>query len=430
MIQPLKAIAVGMSMIMASSLSNDCQNNIMAQTPVAKPAYRYKNVFREAGHSEKEIDKKLNAVFDSLFFGENRIYFEVGDSMGYVSDIKNHDVRTEGMSYGLMIAVQFDRKDIFDRIWRWSKKYMQNQEGAYEGYFRWSCKTDGTSNAMGPASDGELYFITSLLFASNRWGNDTGINYLAEAQHILKCMEPRETTFPAFRNFPARTVRMSLIDEKTKLITFVPGSNHTDPSYHLPAFYEVWARYAQDGKSDYWMECAKAAREYLHKSIHPETGLTPDYNNYDGTLLNSRQLIGDAFRYDSWRVPMNIVLDYTWSGGKDEEWQRMYENKIQNFFYSQGIDTFVDQYNVDGTTPERILGAGGYTKLRHSLGIVSTLAAASLVSTNEHRMEFVDRIWNSSHLPYADGYYDAYYDGLMRLFAMMHLSGRYRVIDD
>ena len=63
MIQPLKAIAVGMSMIMASSLSNDCQNSIMAQTPVAKPAYRYKNVFREAGHSEKEIDKKLNAVF-------------------------------------------------------------------------------------------------------------------------------------------------------------------------------------------------------------------------------------------------------------------------------------------------------------------------------------------------------------------------------
>ena len=105
-------------MIMASSLSNDCQNSIMAQTSTAKPAYRYKNVFKEAGYSQKDIDKKLNAVFDSLFFGENKIYFEVGDSMGYVSDIKNHDVRTEGMSYGLMIAVQFDRKEIFDRIWR------------------------------------------------------------------------------------------------------------------------------------------------------------------------------------------------------------------------------------------------------------------------------------------------------------------------
>ena len=55
-----------------------------------------------------------------------------------ISDIKNHDVRTEGMSYGLMIAVQFDRKDIFDRLWRWSKKYMQHQEGLLKGYFAWS----------------------------------------------------------------------------------------------------------------------------------------------------------------------------------------------------------------------------------------------------------------------------------------------------
>lgn len=429
MILPFKKMAMGLSLLLASSTISTGHNTAMAQNKTQKTKYRYTNLFREAGHSDKEIDQKLNAVFDSLFFGENRIYFEVGDSMGYVSDIKNHDVRTEGQSYGLMIAVQFNRKDVFDRIWRWSKKYMQNQEGAYEGYFRWSCKIDGTSNAMGPASDGELYFITSLLFASNRWGNDTGINYLAEAQHILKCMEPRETTLPAFFNFPARKVTMSLIDQNTKLISFVPGSNYTDPSYHLPVFYEIWAKYAQDGKSDFWLECAKASREYLHKSIHPETGLNPDYNNYDGTLMGSRGIIGDAFRYDSWRVPMNIVLDYTWSGGKDEEWQKMYENKIQNFFYSQGIDTFVDQYNIDGTTPDRILGAGGYTKLRHSLGLVSTLAAASIVSTNEHRMEFVDRIWNSSHLPYEDGYYDAYYDGLMRLFAMMHLSGKYRVIE-
>ena len=31
--------------------------------------------------------------------------------------------------------------------------------------------------------------------------------------------------------------------------------------------------------------------------------------------------------------------------------------------------------------------------------------------------------------PYADGYFDAYYDGLLRLFAFMHLSGNYRVIE-
>jgi hypothetical protein len=33
------------------------------------------------------------------------------------------------------------------------------------------------------------------------------------------------------------------------------------------------------------------------------------------------------------------------------------------------------------------------------------------------------------HQPEADGYFDAYYDGLLRLFAFMHLSGHYRVIE-
>ena len=391
--------------------------------PYTKGAFatrRYRNLFAELGYKQKDIDKKLKSVFESVFYGPDKVYFEVGDSMAYISDIKNHDVRTEGMSYGLMIAVQFDRKDIFDRLWRWGKKYMQHQEGPLKGYFAWSCKTDGTRNAQGPASDGELYYVTSLIFASNRWGNSTGINYLAEAQNILDCSMQKigmERVAP-------------LINLEHQLITFTPdpfGGRFTDPSYHVPAFYEVWARWAEDGRSEFWRACARKSREYLHKSIHPVTGLNPDYNNYDGTLLGSKRVIGDAFRFDSWRVPMNIALDYSWACA-DRKWQQEYGNKIQNFFYSQGIDSFVDQYNVDGTTVTELLGAGGYKKLRHSLGLVATTAAVSLVCTHYKSREFVDRLWNVKHVPYDDGYFDAYYDGLLRLFAFMHLSGNYRII--
>ena len=391
--------------------------------PYTKGAFatrRYRNLFAELGYKQKDIDKKLKSVFESVFYGPDKVYFEVGDSMAYISDIKNHDVRTEGMSYGLMIAVQFDRKDIFDRLWRWGKKYMQHQEGPLKGYFAWSCKTDGTRNAQGPASDGELYYVTSLIFASNRWGNSTGINYLAEAQNILDCSMQKigmERVAP-------------LINLEHQLITFTPdpfGGRFTDPSYHIPAFYEVWARWAEDGRSEFWRVCARKSREYLHKSIHPVTGLNPDYNNYDGTLLGSKRVIGDAFRFDSWRVPMNIALDYSWACA-DRKWQQEYGNKIQNFFYSQGIDSFVDQYNVDGTTVTELLGAGGYKKLRHSLGLVATTAAVSLVCTHDKSREFVDRLWNAKHVPYDDGYFDAYYDGLLRLFAFMHLSGNYRII--
>lgn len=391
--------------------------------PYTKGAFatrRYRNLFAELCYKQKDIDKKLKSVFESVFYGPDKVYFEVGDSMAYISDIKNHDVRTEGMSYGLMIAVQFDRKDIFDRLWRWSKKYMQHQEGLLKGYFAWSCQTDGTRNAQGPASDGELYYVTSLIFASNRWGNSTGINYLAEAQNILNCSMQKigmERVAP-------------LINLEHQLITFTPdpfGGRFTDPSYHIPAFYEVWARWAEDGRSEFWRVCARKSREYLHKSIHPVTGLNPDYNNYDGTLLGSKRVIGDAFRFDSWRVPMNIALDYSWACA-DRKWQQEYGNKIQNFFYSQGIDSFVDQYNVDGTTVTELLDAGGYKKLRHSLGLVATTAAVSLVCTHDKSREFVDRLWNAKHVPYDDGYFDAYYDGLLRLFAFMHLSGNYRII--
>lgn len=403
--------------------ANEIEHLGEERLPYTKGAFatrRYRNLFAELGYKQKDIDKKLKSVFESVFYGPDKVYFEVGDSMAYISDIKNHDVRTEGMSYGLMIAVQFDRKDIFDRLWRWGKKYMQHQEGPLKGYFAWSCKTDGTRNAQGPASDGELYYVTSLIFASNRWGNSTGINYLAEAQNILDCSMQKigmERVAP-------------LINLEHQLITFTPdpfGGRFTDPSYHVPAFYEVWARWAEDGRSEFWRACARKSREYLHKSIHPVTGLNPDYNNYDGTLLGSKRVIGDAFRFDSWRVPMNIALDYSWACA-DRKWQQEYGNKIQNFFYSQGIDSFVDQYNVDGTTVTELLGAGGYKKLRHSLGLVATTAAVSLVCTHDKSREFVDRLWNVKHVPYDDGYFDAYYDGLLRLFAFMHLSGNYRII--
>ena len=85
---------------------------------------------------------------------------------------------------------------------------------------------------------------------------------------------------------------------------------------------------------------------------------------------------------------------------------------------------------MDGSLPEddEILPAGGFRKLRHSIGLVATTAAASMMCSHDKSKEFVDALWNAKHEPFEDGYFDAYYDGLLRLFAFMHLSGNYRVI--
>ena len=370
---------------------------------------------------EEELPSTRGLIYASDKYSTNN-YFPIAlnEDTYQVSVVPKNVKDKDKLAQTLADILKIDKKEIFDRLWRWGKKYMQHQEGPMKGYFAWSLKTDGTRNSQGPASDGELYYVTALIFASNRWGNDTGINYLAEAQNILNCSQSKT----------GENGVVPLIHPKHKLINFVPigrAAEFTDPSYHIPAFYEVWARWAEDGRADYWRECAVKSREYLHKSIHPVTGLNPDYNNYDGTLLNSGRIIGDAFRFDSWRVPMNIALDYSWAN-VDRKWQQNYANKIQKFFYSKGLTTFVDQYNVDGTDVKEVLPAGEHKALRHSLGLVATSAAVSLAAKNSMSREFVDQLWNAKHEPYDDGYFDAYYDGLLRLFAFMHLSGNYQII--
>lgn len=72
----------------------------------------YRNIFKECGYSEEEIEKRVKETFETIFYGseEERFYHEAGADMGYMEDTGNHDVRTEGMSYGMMVCVQMNRK--------------------------------------------------------------------------------------------------------------------------------------------------------------------------------------------------------------------------------------------------------------------------------------------------------------------------------
>jgi oligosaccharide reducing-end xylanase len=434
----MKAVKIYLFFMLIISFQADAREIIVANSPVSVTAPNkksagkiadtsalyagtYRNLFHEAGYSEADIDKKIALTYTDLFEGPNRVYFEAGDSMGYVSDLKNHDARTEGLSYGMMIAVQLNKKNVFDRIWRWSKKYLQHQDGPREGYFAWSINPQTMQkNAEGSASDGELYYITSLLFASNRWGNNTGINYYAEARKILDAMWKKDGTANIY----------NLINTEHKQISFAPeggGYNWTDPSYHLPAFYEIWALYAKDGHEQFYKDCADTSRAFLHRACDSVTGLNADYTGFSGKPRTSRWA-PSAFRYDSWSVPMNIAMDYVWFG-KDKNWQEDYAKRFQNFLRSKGVHTFEDQFNPDGSRPDYILQAGGFKKLRHSLGLVATAAATSLISKEKNSLDFVHALWDSKIAPYEDGYFDPYYDGLLYLFSMMHLSGKYRIVE-
>ena len=403
-----------------------CVGSVLGQSgkqgTVSSPAVasgHYRNYFREAGYKDADIDNKIQQAYHDVFEGPHKVYFEVGDSMAYVSDVKNHDARTEGLSYGLMIAVQLNKKEVFDRIWRWSKLYLQHQDGPREAYFAWSINpATMKKNSEGSASDGELYFITDLLLAANRWGNYTGIHYYNEARRILDAMWKKNGTGNIY----------PLINTDHKLISFVPegdGYTWTDPSYQLPAFYEIWAMYAKDGHEQFYKDCADTARAFLHRACDSITGLNADYTDFSGKARSTRWSPA-GFRYDSWRVPMNIAMDYAWFG-KDRQWQQDYAKKLQRFLRAQGLTTFNDQFNQNGSRPSFILQAGGFTKLRHSIGLVGTTATTQMI-VSDHDSDFMHALWTAKLEPYEDGYFDPYYDGLLYLFSLMHLGGKYQVI--
>ena len=205
------------------------------------------------------------------------------------------------------------------------------------------------------------------------------------------------------------------------------GYNWTDPSYHLPAFLELWGEYAKDGYEQFYRDCADTSRVFLHRACHPVTGLNADYTQFSGAPYSTPWMPA-AFRYDSWRVPMNIAMDYVWFG-KDRPWQDEYARRIQDFFRSKGIDIYEDQFNLDGSRPDFILKAGtDFQKLRHSIGLVATVATTAFMCTDNNKMDFVHALWDAKLEPYDDGYFDPYYDGLLYLFSLMHLSGKYQII--
>ena len=153
-----------------------------------KPPTSYANLFvTVSGKTQAESDAKVATAWSTLFnpSGSGTIYFNgPGANESYVKDIYNNDVRSEGMSYGMMVAVQLDHQTEFDRLWTWVKNHMANGTGE----IRWSCKTSGSGCAGGGAPDGEEYLATALIFASHRWGDSTGpakIAYSTEAKWVL-----------------------------------------------------------------------------------------------------------------------------------------------------------------------------------------------------------------------------------------------------
>ena len=439
----------------------------------AYATHHYRNLFVERlGRTPAETHARIEATFQQLFHGdgqEQRVYFETGANadgpLAYITDWANNDARTEGMSYGMMIAVQLGHKREFDALWNWSKTYMlmTDPKNPSHGYFAWSMSTDGTPRSVSAAPDGEEYYAMALLFAARRWGNGKGIyNYQAEADRILGGMRhhPVETATPPFRIHPddpafvppdapwpspnnraAQAAAIAagqpwpphwaqktsqrapqavtvgpMVDEAHAMIRFVPevALPGTDASYHLPGFYELWARWGPREDRAFWARAAQASRDFFAKATDPKTGLAPDRSTFDGASEPGWDGKPGAFGYDSWRTISNWSVDYSW-WGKDAQ-EPVLSERVQAFLAGQGIHTFPDRYTLDGQP----------LSTRHSTGMVAAAAVGGLAApAGPNADAFLKELWDT---PVPSGE-QRYFDGMVYLMSLMHLSGEFRIID-
>lgn len=369
----------------------------------------YRNLFAELGYPAATIDAKVDAAFSQLFLtgdSANERLFRIAPndtSMGFIDNIDGH-VLTEGQSYAMMIALQMNRQDIFNKLWKFAKNHMQQKSGDLQGYFSWkvSLVPPYTAADVNPAPDGDEYFATSLFLAAKRWGNGTGIfDYQEQADSLL-----------AYFTKPATASMLPLIVPDRKQIVFSPAQvsdPYTDPSYHLPAFYHLWDAFATDRKSGFYVAMAESSWALLRRA-QSSVGLYPEYSTFDGapktTDFNAKS---HTFASDAHRVGSNMGFSWAWFMD-DTSAMRMVKKELA--FFSSQTGGYKAEYTLDGTAQVEYV----------SQSIQAGNAGAVLASDRPADWSYVDALWK---LPVSSGQY-RYYNGLLQMLNLLHVSGKFK----
>jgi len=240
------------------------------------------------------------------------------------------------------------------------------------------------------------------------------INYTYEADFVLTNILNKEDP-PCGRTGCSGVVNMFggavSTDTDPPIVRFVPdnGAEYTDPSYHLPAFYEQWAISSGGAsRAAFWQAAAKNSRAFFHATTNAQTALAPNYAAFDGSPFRG----GTTFSFDAWRTARNVAMDLAWYA-VDYTWQVGYCNRLLGFFRNLPTwPAYGSEYTLNGTV----------TDAGHAPGLIGMNAVCSLASNETIAWDFVDALWNTE----TPSGRERYYDGALYLEAWLHLSGNFR----
>ncbi|HLV30417.1 MAG TPA: glycosyl hydrolase family 8 [Chitinispirillaceae bacterium] len=364
------------------------------------------------GKTKEECDAKMQEIIDIYFKNGSKLYHDIG-SEAYILDVEFDDVRSEGQSYGMMIAVQMDMKDVFDKLWAWSKNHMRRPDGM----FNWQCYPNGGVKGQDYAPDGEEWWLMDLLLAARRWNDE---KYQREADELSNAMFANGV----FSN---------------NLPKFVRNNGTVDPSYILPGFYTLISEYSGNHNSD-WANMANAGRQYLAGCVSKTTG-----------LMVGSPTTGIQFDWDAWRTVQCVGLDLLisdlyfdgqarkgygdWSGStssSDKSFITNWYNTYLGFFESKRDDNggYWPLWTLDGNTRQ---GDNNQNKtgIRPGLAAMNVYAASEATAKAEDgtllSVKFAQDLWDME--PPTDDQY-IYYDGLLYMLGMLYATGNFEFWGD
>jgi len=240
---------------------------------------------------------------------------------------------SEGIAYGMEIAVYMDDQATFDKLWQ----YEQLHRGT-NGLMDWEISPTGGVLGSGAASDGDEDMAFALVMADKKWGGQGSLSdtYLNHAKKLIDLIWQHE------------------IDHARNDVP-TPGDQFADGqviniSYFAPAYYRIFGQVT--GKASEWNRSVKASYDALEAALNATNknttnGLVPAWSTPAGVPMappGSSHPI--HHQLDSCRTPFRVAQDYCWFG---EPRALAYLKKINAFHASVGALNLVDGYNLDGS---------------------------------------------------------------------------------
>jgi endo-1,4-beta-D-glucanase Y len=290
---------------------------------------------------------------------------------------------SEGLGYGMAIVVYMADKDLFDKLLNYTLA-RRNSHGLMNWHYE-DCSTG--DNKKNGAADADLDIAISLVVAYKQWPADK--RYEHEATNLIDSIQKYYFT------------------ECNGIIVQKPGDYFggctcTNPSYFSPAYYRVFAKYAEEHSNKqstiFWNKAANDAYIPLLKNANPNTGLVYAWTNSDGGNPSDcyYEVKGsgafNTYQYDACRTPWRIAMDYLWWGNKEaESWLQkitrfvntplsIQKDKTGNVWYGAGgIRNVIDGYYQNGL--RRIGTDQGDAGQNHSSPFVGSFALASMSSS-------------------------------------------------